>query len=390
MASSSDTRSTRVWLEDTHVSLRRPRSAQASNERITFVSALDQRNKRGYDVLLFRPPASTGQKASAVTLYEGHWHELDHDTRSRRLYLGVTRPDIHEFNRESLPSDHEETVEYSDKEPILPRPKSPKSSEDDISTQTCTLVTYENISRPPTPPNKGTFTRPRYRRSPSPDQYRISIATLHQEQQPTATDMATTTTTTTAATTTVHPGTPPADSVTTPVASNTRTQRITHNLHNTMHQNPPTPGGSGGPNGPGGPGGPGGQGGQGAPQGPPAAIPAAIPAGGNADDRVMGNLPQVFDGERKNARTFLDSILGYFQANARVPGLNSPIRKVSIVLTLIQGPQVATWVRDMGAWIDSLDPIADDIQFTWDTFVQEFMEHFTDSQEQQRAQLDLD
>jgi hypothetical protein len=45
MASSSDTRSTRVWLEDMHVALRRPHSAQASNERITFVSALDPRNK---------------------------------------------------------------------------------------------------------------------------------------------------------------------------------------------------------------------------------------------------------------------------------------------------------------------------------------------------------
>jgi Retrotransposon gag protein len=44
----------------------------------------------------------------------------------------------------------------------------------------------------------------------------------------------------------------------------------------------------------------------------------------------------------------------------------------------------------MGAWIDSLDPVDDDIQFTWDTFVQEFTEHFTDLQDQQRARLDLD
>jgi hypothetical protein len=44
----------------------------------------------------------------------------------------------------------------------------------------------------------------------------------------------------------------------------------------------------------------------------------------------------------------------------------------------------------MGAWIDSLDPTDDDIQFTWDTFVQEFSEHFTDSQDQQCARLDLD
>jgi Retrotransposon gag protein len=104
----------------------------------------------------------------------------------------------------------------------------------------------------------------------------------------------------------------------------------------------------------------------------------------------MGNLPQVFDGERKNARTFLDNLLGYFRANSRVLGLNSPIRKVSITLTLIQGPQVATWTRDIGAWIDSLHQVDDNIQLVWDTFVQEFTEHFTDSQEQQRAQLDLD
>jgi Retrotransposon gag protein len=147
-----------------------------------------------------------------------------------------------------------------------------------------------------------------------------------------------------------------------------------------MHQTPPNSGGPGRPGGPGGPGGPG------VPQGPPAAAPAA----GNADDRVMGNLPQVFDGERKNARIFLNNLLGYFRANSRVPGLNSPIRKISIALTLIQGPQVVTWVRDIGAWIDSLHQVDDDVQLVWDTFVQEFTEHFTDSQEQQRARLNLD
>jgi hypothetical protein len=161
MASSSDTRSTCVWLEDTHVALRRPRSAQASNERITFVSTLDPRNKQGYDVLLFRPPASTGQKARAVTLYNDRWHELDHDTRSRKPYLGVARPDIHEFDGENLPSDHEPTIEDSDEEPILPRPKSPESSGSEAPTRT--LVTYENISCPPTPPNEDSSSQPRYR-----------------------------------------------------------------------------------------------------------------------------------------------------------------------------------------------------------------------------------
>jgi Retrotransposon gag protein len=44
----------------------------------------------------------------------------------------------------------------------------------------------------------------------------------------------------------------------------------------------------------------------------------------------------------------------------------------------------------MGAWIDSLDPVDDDIQEVWTTFIQEFNNHFTDSQSQQRARLQLD
>jgi hypothetical protein len=121
-------------------------------------------------------------------------------------------------------TDHEPTVEYSDEEPSLPRPKSPESSEDDIPTQTHTLITYENISRPPTSLNEDTSTRSRYQRSPSPDQYRVSFAIILQEQQLSPTDMATMTTTTTAATTTVRPGTPPADPTMASTTSNSRSQ----------------------------------------------------------------------------------------------------------------------------------------------------------------------
>jgi hypothetical protein len=88
--------------------------AQANNERITFVSALDQRNKQGYNVLLFRPPAATGKRAKAVTLYEDQWHELEHNSVTKKPYLGIERPDIHEFDGESLPSDNEQVPESSD------------------------------------------------------------------------------------------------------------------------------------------------------------------------------------------------------------------------------------------------------------------------------------
>jgi Retrotransposon gag protein len=104
----------------------------------------------------------------------------------------------------------------------------------------------------------------------------------------------------------------------------------------------------------------------------------------------MGSLPQAYEGDRKLARTFLDQLVHYFWANSQVPGLNLLICKVSIALTLFQGQQTAAWVRDMGAWVDSLDPANDDIQEVWTTFVQEFNDHFADSQSQQRARIDLD
>jgi Retrotransposon gag protein len=104
----------------------------------------------------------------------------------------------------------------------------------------------------------------------------------------------------------------------------------------------------------------------------------------------MGSLPQPYEGDRKLARTFLDQLTHYFQANVQVPGLNSAIRKVSIALTLFQGQQTAAWVQDMGAWVDSLDPANDDVQEVWTMFVQEFNDHFADSQLQQRVRLKLD
>jgi len=44
----------------------------------------------------------------------------------------------------------------------------------------------------------------------------------------------------------------------------------------------------------------------------------------------------------------------------------------------------------MGRWIDTLNPAVDDIELVWEQFQAEFTEQFTDSQQQQRARLDLD
>jgi hypothetical protein len=165
--------------------------------------ALDPRNKRGYDVLLFRPPATTGQKAKAVTLYTDHWHKLKHDVQTRKPYLGVERLDIHKFDGESLPSDNERVPDLSDEEPTAPRPQSEDSSDNNEPTQRYAPATEQEPASPAASDTSYTY----YRREPRelllPNEHRSSIATFSQEQQLTTTDMVTQTTTATAAMTTV-------------------------------------------------------------------------------------------------------------------------------------------------------------------------------------------
>jgi hypothetical protein len=277
-----------------HIALRRPRSAQANNERITFVSALNQRNKRGYDVLLFRPPAATGKKAKAVTLYKGNWHKLEHDSTTRQPYLGVKRLNIHEFDGESLPLDNDQGPESSDEEPTAPRPQSDSSSKEEL-TQRYAPPVETTTTTPTTPGATNAHYRGESRELPFPNMHHSSIATFSQEQQLTAANMATQTTTATAATTTVRPNTPPATTTTTTQVTTMASQRIASHLQTTLWR---TPGGSGGPGGAGNPirlGGPGGPGGPPSATATPAAPAATVPA--NCDDRLMGSLPQAYEGD---------------------------------------------------------------------------------------------
>jgi len=142
MASSSDTRSTRIWLEDTHVTLRRKGSPQANNSRILFLSALDSRNSRGYDVLLYRPPPTEGKKPRAVTHYQGQWYELLHNKPAGKPYLGELRDDVHDHDGDTdPPSKSENEADRSDlaseAEPIRDKGKqrAESSSEDETNQQ---------------------------------------------------------------------------------------------------------------------------------------------------------------------------------------------------------------------------------------------------------------
>jgi hypothetical protein len=75
----------------------------------------------------------------------------------------------------------------------------------------------------------------------------------------------------------------------------------------------------------------------------------------------MGQLPQVFDGDRTKAKAFMEEVKGYIRLNTNINGLNSPMKRVSFVLTLVKGDDVRSWVEDMGRVIDRLNSLVDNI-----------------------------
>ena len=163
----------------------------------------------------------------------------------------------------------------------------------------------------------------------------------------------------------------------------TQSQKIASAMQQVFRQKKPGGGGSGPPGG----------GGSGPPGGPPPAggqpLAAQQPVPPAADVKAMGSLPQIFYGDRSKADDFIEEVKGYFCLNADVAGYNSPYKKVAFTLTLIKGKETAQWVRSMGNWLDTIDPVADNIEDLWLQFLEAYAYQFQDSQAAQRARNDL-
>ena len=178
--------------------------------------------------------------------------------------------------------------------------------------------------------------------------------------QPAITAQAATTTTamqvaTTSGTTTT------SETTTTP----TPTQQITTAINKALRRNP----GSG----PGGPGAPGG-----GPASPAINPLAVVPQA--ADVRLMGSLPAIFTGNWAEAEHFINGVQAYIRLNREVPGFTSLMKKIALVLPLMQEDKVVDWENNMGQALDKLDPATDNIPILWTMFLEEFQEQYLDTQ----------
>jgi len=65
------------------------------------------------------------------------------------------------------------------------------------------------------------------------------------------------------------------------------------------------------------------------------------------------------------------------------------MKKIALVLTLMQGDKVVDWANNMGQALDELDPATDNIPILWMTFLEEFQEQYLDTQAVDRAWAEL-
>jgi hypothetical protein len=113
---------------------------------------------------------------------------------------------------------------------------------------------------------------------------------------------------------------------------------------------PPAGGPPGGPFGPPGGGPPGGP--FGPPGGPPAPIPPApVVGGGGRSDKLVGNTPLIFKGERSRAEEFITQWQLYEGVNITNELMRNAYQRAMLFLTYIQGPIVNEWVKGVNAWL---------------------------------------
>ena len=102
----------------------------------------------------------------------------------------------------------------------------------------------------------------------------------------------------------------------------------------------------------------------------------------------MGTLPTIFEGDCSKAESFLREFSTYLLVNYDVPALTSFIKRITIALTCIKGPEVNHWTQQQLEWLMTLQP-ADDNNAMYQQFIANFHAHFMDSQKAQRVRIEL-
>ena len=273
------------------------------------------------------------EKKFPVCLYQGVWHQLKYtNTREDKLvYLSEPFPEVHNYNVE-VPKH----VTYD-----APTSKS-ETKRDPLDITICNSPA---LLKEPLAPETPTIPMPFFAIAKS-DLSQLTMTTLTQTTTQTTAQQST-------AVTSQHPLTK---------------AELEELLNVAMGEQ--GGGTGGGPPGPPSGGGPPGGG------GPAAGAPVQLqPIAAAANVKAMGKDPPLFEGQREKADTFMNEVEKYLALNYDVMGFNSPKKKVALVLTFMQGPEVEEWTRGMLQWIQQINDQSN-MDNVWCIFLQQFFTCF--------------
>ncbi len=317
------------------------------NYHVHVIKATERGNPLKKDFLAYIEPATdtSPEKKLPVALYQGVWHTLKYTSglNEKLVYVSEPIPEVHNYDVK-VPTHTQQSESDTEQDPL------------NLAIRNSPITVKEPLA-PTTPVVQTPF---------------FTIAKSNLSQSITGTNMTTTQTQTiTQATSTaaIAPQYP---------LTETELEEL---LNVAMGERG---GGTGGP--PPGPPSRGGPPGGGAPATGGGA--AAQPVAAAANVKAMGKDPPLFKGERSKADTFMNKVEKYLTLNYDVAGFNSPKKKVVLVLTFMQGPEVEEWTRRMLQWIQQI-PDESNTDHIWHVFQRRFYRRFTDTQSHSMARREL-
>jgi hypothetical protein len=159
---------------------------------------------------------------------------------------------------------------------------------------------------------------------------------------------------------------------------------------------PPSRGGPYGPPGGGPPGGGppgGGPPGGGPPGGGPQGNLPPAPLWGPGTNKLVGNPPLIFKGDRTQSEEFITQWEMYEGVNISNNLMRNPYQRLLLFMTYIQGPLVNEWIKSMNAWlrlqITRGGRLTTD-KWLWDSTLLSFNRQYADILGQEKARAELD
>lgn len=112
---------------------------------------------------------------------------------------------------------------------------------------------------------------------------------------------------------------------------------------------------------------------------------------GRRGDRLEGNMPEAFKGDRNDTKRFLLAFDRYSFMNHDANMIKDPMKRTSLFLGLLQG-KAASWGDRASAWLKKIREGEESLPFgknVWQVTEREFKDAFTDYADADRAQQEL-